>query len=280
MKNPPWLLAFVHIEKAAGTTLIHILRHNFFMRYLDVRPYSAKSEKLFTARDLRISRWMLPGLRCIAGHAVRPIADLESSGIEIKYITLLRRPADRYLSQYKYWTDRIGNKISFEQFLSHEPAWNFQTKKISGCDDVELAKRLLSEKFFLVGTVERFGEFLFLLERKMKPMPFDVSHSQKNLAKRDSRVHELHTKYCDEIAARNTLDNELYNYVETSLLPRFENEYGKDYQHDYRQFESGLVMTDDPLLRRRVDYIFRKCYVEPVGGLIRIINGLPAAGSY
>lgn len=176
--------------------------------------------------------------------------------------------------------DRMGKHISFEQFLCHEPAWNFQTKKISGSEDVELAKKILDEKFFLVGTVERFGEFLFLLEKKLAPMPFDIRHSQKNLARRDGRVHELYAKYGNEIETRNELDRELYSYVETSLLPRYEAEYGKSYERDYEQFESNLVTTAEPLLRRRIDYVFRKCYVEPVGGLIRIINGLPAAGSY
>ena len=32
------ILGFVHIEKTAGTSLIHILRHNFFMRYMDKEP--------------------------------------------------------------------------------------------------------------------------------------------------------------------------------------------------------------------------------------------------
>lgn len=280
MNNLPWLLAFVHIEKAAGTTLIHILRHNFFMRYLDVRPYSVNSAKLFTAGDLRVSRRMLPGVRCISGHAVRPVADLESSGEDIKYITVLRSPVERYLSQFKYWTDRMGTRLTFEQFLAHEPAWNFQTKKIAGNDDVDLAKRLIEERFLLVGTVERFNEFLFLLKKKLEPMPFDVRYSQKNLAKRDGMVDELYATYGDEIEARNMLDTELYNYLENSLLPRFVNEYGEGFQSNYEQFELDLALGNEPMLRRRVDYVFRKCYVEPVGGLIRILHGLPAKGSY
>ena len=280
VNNPPSLLAFVHIEKAAGTTLIHILRHNFFMRYLDVRPYSVKSGKLFTARDLRVSRRMLPGLRCISGHAVRPFADLESSGEDVKYITVLRSPVDRYLSQYKYWTDRMGTRLTFEQFLTHKPAWNFQTKKIAGNDDVNLAKKLIEEKFLLVGTVEKFNEFLFLLKKKLEPMSFDVRYSQKNLAKRDGTVDDLYARYGDEIEARNMLDIELYNYLENSLLPKLVSEYGEDFQSDYERFESDLALGNEPILRRRVDYVFRKGYVEPVGGLIRMLHGLPAKGSY
>jgi hypothetical protein len=280
MKNPPWILAFVHIEKAAGTTLIHILRHNYFMRYLDVRPYSMQSGKIFTAWDLVISRRMLPGLRCIGGHAVRPVADLESAGVTVRYISVFRRPVDRYLSQYKYWTDRMGNRLSFEKFLAHEPAWNFQTRKIAGNDDIESAKRLIDEKFLLVGIVERFDEFLFLLKKKLEPMPFDVRYTRKNLARRDGMVDDLYARYGDEIEARNRLDTELYRHVEEYILPRFESEYGEAFQYDFGRFQSDLATAREPVLRRRLDYIFRKSYVEPVGNLIRMLNGLPASGSY
>ncbi|HMU91316.1 MAG TPA: hypothetical protein PKC33_11515, partial [Pseudomonadales bacterium] len=74
--NADDLLAFVHIEKAAGTTFIHILRRNFFLRYLDVRPYGIESGGLFLSGDLRISTRILPGLKCFSGHAVTPYSDL------------------------------------------------------------------------------------------------------------------------------------------------------------------------------------------------------------
>ena len=278
--NQSRLLAFVHIEKAAGTTLIHILRHNFFLQYLDVRPYSKESHGIFTASDLNIARKMVPRLRCISGHAVKPFSDLESCGIDIKYITLMRKPVDRYISQFKYWTDKLGKKLTFEQFLAHEKSWNFQTKKISGSEDVELAKSILAERFLLVGTVERFEEFLFLLRKRLEPTPFDARHRRKNLSRRNAQSGEFYQKYAVEIEARNTLDQALYDFAEATLFPRYVAEYGNNFQRDFDQFESSLELSDEPMLRRRIDYIFRKLYVEPVGGVVRIIHGLPAVGSY
>ena len=111
-------------------------------------------------------------------------------------------------------------------------------------------------------------------------MSFDVRYSQKNLAERDGMVDDLYARYASEIEARNKLDIELYNYLENSLLPRLVNEYGEGYQSNYERFESDLALQNEPILRRRMDYVFRKCYVEPVGGLIRVLHGLTAKGSY
>ena len=47
------MLAFTHIEKAAGTSLIHLLRVNYFMKYCDVMPLSIKSSGILRADDLR-----------------------------------------------------------------------------------------------------------------------------------------------------------------------------------------------------------------------------------
>jgi hypothetical protein len=55
-------VVFVHIEKAAGTTFIHTLRRNYFLRYLDVRPFSPASNSIFTARDLELSLRVNPWL--------------------------------------------------------------------------------------------------------------------------------------------------------------------------------------------------------------------------
>jgi hypothetical protein len=93
-------------------------------------------------------------------------------------------------------------------------------------------------------------------------------------------VDDLYARYGDEIEARNRLDTELYRHVEEYILPRFESEYGEAFQYDFGRFQSDLATAREPVLRRRLDYIFRKSYVEPVGNLIRMLNGLPASGSY
>ncbi len=113
------LLAFVHMEKSAGTSFIHILRRNFLFRYLDVRPFWPESDGVFTARDLRASKRLLPDLRCIAGHAVKPYADLSSAHECVLYVTVLRNPVRRYISQYQHWRERMRRKVEFKEFLEN-----------------------------------------------------------------------------------------------------------------------------------------------------------------
>ena len=69
------LLGFVHIEKAAGTTLTHILRQAFFLKSFEVAPLLTKSAKrIFRPHDLRNLLTINPRVKCIAGHAIKPWA--------------------------------------------------------------------------------------------------------------------------------------------------------------------------------------------------------------
>ena len=49
------ILAFVHIEKAAGTTLIKLFRRNFSIRFMEVRRLTAISDYFLTESDLEIN---------------------------------------------------------------------------------------------------------------------------------------------------------------------------------------------------------------------------------
>ena len=59
----------------------------------------------------------------------------------------------------------MGWDISFEQFLERKDAQNVQTKRIVGRSHPEQAKKVLEERFALVGTVEEFPNFLTALEQ-------------------------------------------------------------------------------------------------------------------
>lgn len=278
------LLAFVHIEKAAGTTLIHLLRSNFFMRYCDVKPFSSTSNRVFTSDDMKKVLRFNPALRCIGGHAVKPFSDLRES-FHVRYFTLLRDPIKRYLSQYQYWLERLEKKLSFQSFLDVEGSFNLQTKKIAGTDNLDLAKKTLSKDFFLVGTVEAFDEFLILFRNKLKPFEFSPYYEVKNVGNNKSPVRkslpEIFVKYKDEIIKRNQLDIELYEYVKTVLLPRAKVIYGPNFDDDLNLFKNS---NNRYSLKNRIfldlDYMVRKCYYELIFGIIRKKNGLPPKGSY
>ncbi len=274
------LLAFVHVEKAAGTTFIHILRHNYFLRYLDVRPFSARSQGVFTADDLRSSHKLLPGLSCIAGHSVKPFSDLNEQAPNIRYITILRDPVKRYLSQYQYWVERMGKSLSFEEFLDTEEVRNFQTRKIARSGEVDEAKQILSEKFFLVGFVEEFDEFLVLLRKKMLPTQFEIRYKQQNLGRNRVPTSDLAERYADRILENNRLDMDLYTFVRKELFPVYISQYGEEFHRDVEEFRRINSLGGVPMARRYLDYLVRRLYIGPITGIIRVMNGMPARGSY
>ena len=276
------LIAFVHIEKAAGTTLIHLLRSNYFMRYCDVTPLYRGSKMIFNAKDLKKVISINPFVKCVAGHSVSPTSNLTDIVPDIKYITILRNPINRYISHYQYWVERLDRELTFEQFLKTGKA-NLQTKKIAGSDNLSMAKEILSKNFFLVGIVEEFDQFLVLLKNKIKPLKFEPMYEIKNLSNSKSpikyKIQKDIEKYYDDIIKANLLDIDLYNFAKKFLLPKERKNYGNDFLNDLNNFKSSQKKHFKGF-NRYADYFIRKCYYEPIFKIIRKKNGLPAKGSY
>lgn len=274
------MLAFVHIEKAAGTTFIHILRHNFLLKYLDARPFSWKSQGLFLARDLQIARRIVPGLCCIAGHAVKPYSDLRSHDRRIKYITIFRDPCKRYVSQYQYWVDRMGKKLSFEEFLELDETRNFQVRKIAGSEDLDKAVSILENEMLLSGFVERYDEFLVLLQAKLGEKAFDPRYRRLNEGRSSVSAEDILNKYRGRIEEVNGMDLQLYQFALENIYPRQVDEFQGDLQRRLQKFQEWNARTGPVMWPRYTDFVFRKGYLEPVTGGLRLMNGLPYRGSY
>ena len=276
------MIVFVHIEKAAGTTLNHILRCNFPLAHYDVRPFSHESNHIFTSKDFRIALKINPFLKSISGHAIFPFVSLSSVKPELKYITLLRDPVQRYISRYYYLKHKFYPKLTFEQFLNDESTFNFQTKKIAGTEDIETAKTIIIKKFFLVGITEEFDTFLLFLKKKLNSN-FNPGYKKQNTANQSTHYkrikQQLINNFHHEIIERNKLDIKLYHFVKCSLLPEFKKTYGKNFESDLAKLQKYCKTFQWPLIRY-IDYLYRKIYIDPVSGLIRVTHGLPYKGSY
>jgi hypothetical protein len=277
------IIAFVHIEKAAGTTLNHLLRLNYFPRYCDVRPLSYTSKGVFGVNDMKRVFAINPAVKCISGHAIRPFANLCDLIPKIRYITLLRDPLYRYISHYQFWVEKLQKKITFDQFLDLKNTFNFQTKKIAGTEDLYLAKDILARRFFLVGLVEEFDRFLILLKKNLEPFNFCPGYRVQRIGDRKSiirrKVMDNLNYYHDRIIKANLLDIELYKFARDELIPKEIEKYGSDFENDVRTFTNSRPDYSRKLVRY-IEYLFRKCYYEPIFGCIRVFNGLPAKGSY
>ena len=197
------------------------------------------------------------------------------------YITLLRNPIDRYMSQFFYSREYREKTWDFPRFLEVEPNHNFQVKKIAGGDDLDAAKQILRDRFLAVGLVENFDEFLADLALVLKPRKrLDLFYSRANVRRNRTGFHGIRDQYLSAIKERNRNDLELYRFVRDRILtirtPRVQKRL---------QARQGPCASSHPRRANRImadlcDYLARKLYFEPLSDFVRLKNGLARRGSY
>jgi hypothetical protein len=234
------LLAFMHIEKAAGITVEIILRRNFGNRHCDIQPWW-QPNKIFTAADYRKLRLLYPRLLSIAGHKIRPCSDLYEVRPDVRYFTTMRDPIERCVSHYQFQIQNLKYHTQpFEEWIEERQHHNFVTKKIADADDVDEAIRILNEQFIFVGLLKRFDESMVMLRRLLKPWPLDIRYTPKNVVRR----HDIKRRILDDENLRrrveqvNELDLQVYRYVVEKLYPRQQAEYGPGLEDEVEQFRA------------------------------------------
>lgn len=212
------LVAFVHIQKTAGTSLKFILKHSFGVAHCDVSPLDPAPGRVFAAADLAFVRRIYPWLRSISGHEIaEPTRHL--AGAVLPY-TMLRDPVDRMISHYQDKIVRGRARLAVDEFLDDRSQHDFQVRKIAGGPDLEQAKALLRDRYFFVGLSERFAESLRLFAR-VCPYPLDLRYRRQNRARDDAISRRLRddAELMRRIRAANRLDGELYRWVAETLMP-------------------------------------------------------------
>ena len=231
------MYAFVHIEKTAGSCLNTILRRSFGPRHCDVRLPLAKRKADYRdckacvdAADLRRVRLLYRNLRGIAGHNVKPYADLHVECPDIEYFTVLRDPERRFRSHFLNRGD--GNlREDFERWLAADWVRNWQTKMIAGEANANKAIDLLCTRFGFVGLTERFDESLILLSNWLGEPSFCPEYRRVNRLSDKQRPRDLERKDTDmsyldsdEMRARirevNAEDFKVYEFVTATMYPR------------------------------------------------------------
>ncbi len=165
------------------------------------------------------------------------------------YLTVLREPVDRGISEYYYALSRVVHpehrtikRLSLDEYIQLTPYANVQTKLLAGqdpgydflsgdCNDevLESAKRNLSEHFSLVGLTERFEETLALAKIRFGwKIP---NYSNFNVTKGRPHKDEVPGEIRGVIEERYRYDVELYRYA-TKLfeqsIERYTDQIRKD----------------------------------------------------
>lgn len=227
------MLCFVHIERAGGTTLHHILRNNSLgFLTLSSPVWTNVEANVFRPEELRGLLRLVPFATGFGGHHTRTYAGYEAVVREgLRYFTFLREPISRYVSHFNYQVFDLGRPWTIQSFLAEERLWNFVTRRLAGGDDLELAKRRLAEDFAFVGRADRFDESLVLLKRAMDWEHFDPRYEKQN-ASRDPSYEEKRRRltgdptFIEGARERNALDIALWEYALSEVFPRYRETFG------------------------------------------------------
>jgi hypothetical protein len=239
-------IIFLHIPKAAGTTLHTILDRQYPPHTVFSNDRIVRARLGDTWREMPATqRWQiardelchLPAtrkekLQVVKGHMIFGWHELLPQ--PCTYITLLREPVDRVVSLYSYTMRQNGHHLRDEILArnldiaaytsSGITVWadNGQTRMLSGAGDsigfgkcsddmLRAAKRNIEESFALVGLSEQFDETLVVLKHMFDwRMPFYI---RRNVTRHSPWQRELSAETRRAIEQHNALDIELYNWV-------------------------------------------------------------------
>lgn len=222
-------LVFIHIPKAAGTTLNRIIR----------RKYSKKN--IFEINGANVLKSIdefknMPEstrrkIKVVMGHMEFGLHRFLPQPAD--YITLLRRPVDRIIAHYYYAKRRPDHylydwinkeNISLKNYISSKKTVelnNGQTRLLSASEDVgfgacsvehlEKAKKNIKEHFAVAGLTERFDETLMLIKKAFGwSMPY---YAKTNVRKKRPHSETVEKETLKIIEEYNKLDIALYQYV-------------------------------------------------------------------
>lgn len=211
------IIAFSHIEKCAGTTLISAFRSLYGINHFDVIPVF-KNSMLLSEDDLKIVLRLNPWVKSLAGHSLRVYLPW-SEKYDFLWVTVLRDPISRMVSDYNYHCDKLGYVGEYERFIDLKSRANFLVKSICGSDDVDAAKLLLKSSFSLVGTVDRISSFMVELTN-ITGAKFDFyKRSRVNkTGYKKIRVQDLTKEQMGKTIEACRLDIQLYEYLIEELI--------------------------------------------------------------
>lgn len=269
MKQPVDQLCFLHIPKAAGTTLFTILRKQYPPgAVVTVGPGFTSLTALQQLPQTERAR-----IRVLRGHLPFGMHEYLGAGQTTPYITMLRDPVERVASHYYYILREPDNEhharltreaIDLATFVSSGMSFetdNLQTRLLAGgeyfdapfgtLDETALqtAQRHLEVHFVVAGLSERFDESLLLLRRALGwslPLYFN-----RNVTRNRPRQTAIPAATRQIIHQHNQFDLRLYEYAAARLAADIKAA-GPSFQRELQWFQrlNGVYSLLGPAIYR------------------------------
>jgi len=227
------IVIFLHIPKAAGSTLRRIISSQYKQSSILSLNSSSLSDCKKEIDDL--SEAQVKELKFIQGHIEFGLHKYLSR--PCTYITMLRNPAQRIISHYYYvlrtpdhylYNTVVTNKMSLEDYICSQITTelnNGQTRLLAGnnkvhsgscsTEDLQNAKKHLEENFAVVGLSERFDESLLLLKKSLNLAA--SFYRNENITQNKPLTEKELSDLLKLIKQHNELDFELYRFAQEKL---------------------------------------------------------------
>lgn len=248
-KNP---LIFLHLTRTGGSTLRIIIQNQF------PADVSFRIKGDFIEESLRsfynFSQQQRDGVRFFTGHM--PFGMHKYFSLPCDYITLLRDPIAKVISEYQFMSNRVQHpyyqiikNMSLEDHVLSgvNSVVNYQTRILSGnwgmphihslplpSDALGVAKGNLRKYFKVVGVTEKFDEMLLVL-RKIFGWK-NIYYTKNNVSAKHLLKSEISQEVLDIINKNNELDLELHAFAK-QLLEDSIKECGPSFEKDLARFK-------------------------------------------
>lgn len=251
------LIILLHIPKTGGTSLNTAFRGVYGKRFTRINE-GVNVDNAQAVRDiLQNDPYQYDAIAAhFAGFGIH-----QYSPRPIRYVTLLRNPTNRAISQYYHILRKPGHK-RHQQFTPLENnleealplvGQNLQTRVLSGVPpkqpltpaDLETAKRHIDEHFLAIGTLERLDELLLVL-KNLLDWPKAVEAPHRNIG--TNRPRELPPEIHEKANQFNALDFQLYAYADQRLSEQI-SALGVTYTVDTLKSRTRRTLSN---LRRRL----------------------------
>jgi hypothetical protein len=241
-------LIFLHIPKAAGTTLYNIMGRQYPPSAThDIYGVDLDDLKAAYDRFRALPQEEKNRIRLLRGHVAFGIH--EDFSRPSTYVTMLRHPVERIISHYYYvlrmpkhylYHEIKSKKMGLAEYVTSgvtSELANGQTRLLSGImktadvdfsdprvssDVVEAARRNMREHFVAVGLAERFDESLILLKRLLGWG--NIYYARENITKGRPAEREIPKETIRLIEKYNEADMELYESAQKMFDERLREE--------------------------------------------------------